>query len=40
MAFTVTFAPKDEALTNDQVDSFVKKILKNLKKTLEVEIRS
>ncbi len=40
MAFTVTFAPKDEALTNEQVDAFVKKILKNLKKNLEIEIRS
>ena len=40
MAFTVTFAPKAEALTGEQVDAFVKKILKNLKKNLEVEIRS
>ena len=39
MAFTVTFTPKDEALTPDKLDSFVKKILNNLKYKLNVELR-
>jgi phenylalanyl-tRNA synthetase beta chain len=40
MAFTVLFTPKDEAFATDSVDGFVKKILKNLKKKYEVELRS
>jgi phenylalanyl-tRNA synthetase beta chain len=40
MAFTVLFTPKDEAFAADSVDGFVKKILKNLKKKYEVELRS
>ncbi len=40
MAFTVVFTPKDEAFTAESVDGFVKKILKQLKKKYEVELRS
>jgi phenylalanyl-tRNA synthetase beta chain len=40
MAFTVVFTPKDEAFTADSVDAFVKKILKNLKKKYDVDLRS
>ncbi|MDO4459816.1 MAG: phenylalanine--tRNA ligase subunit beta [Clostridia bacterium] len=40
MAFTVVFAPKGEAFGADTVDGYVKKILKNLKKQYEIEIRS
>lgn len=40
MAFTVDFTPKDEAFEADAVDGFVKKILKNLKKQLDIELRS
>lgn len=39
MAFTLHFAAKDKALTPDEVDRFVKKILGNLKFKLGVEIR-
>lgn len=39
MAFTITFTPKDEALTPERLDSFIKKILNNLKFKLAVEIR-
>ncbi|MGN1372773.1 MAG: phenylalanine--tRNA ligase subunit beta [Candidatus Coproplasma sp.] len=39
MAFTVTFTPKDEALTPEKIDGFVKKILNNLKYKLNVELR-
>lgn len=39
MAFTVTFTPKDEALTPEKLDNFVKKILNNLKYKLNVELR-
>ncbi|MGN0807669.1 MAG: phenylalanine--tRNA ligase subunit beta [Candidatus Coproplasma sp.] len=39
MAFTVTFTPKDEALTPEKLDGFVKKILNNLKYKLNVELR-
>ena len=40
MAFSLVFTPKNEEFTADSVDGFVKKILKNLKNTLEIEIRS
>lgn len=40
MAFSVLFTPKDEEFTTEAVDGYVKKILKQLKKALEVELRS
>ncbi len=40
MAFTVDFTPKDEAFGADTVDGFVKKILKNLKKQLDIDLRT
>lgn len=43
MAFSVTFTPEENAtkpLSGEQVDSFVKKILSNLKFKLNAEIRS
>ncbi|MCD7728525.1 MAG: phenylalanine--tRNA ligase subunit beta [Clostridia bacterium] len=39
MAYSVTFTPKDEALTNERIDSFVKKILSNLQYKLNVKLR-
>ncbi len=39
MAFTVTFTPKDEAFTPEKIDSYVKKILGNLKHKLNVKLR-
>lgn len=40
MAFTVEFTPHEEAFEPDAVDRFVKKILKNLKNQLDIELRS
>lgn len=40
MAFTVLFTPKEEEFTANAVDAFVKKILKNLDKKLQVSLRS
>lgn len=40
MAFTVEFTPHEEAFEPDSVDRFVKKILKNLKNQLDIELRS
>lgn len=40
MAFTVVFTPKDEEFTNELVEGFVKKILKNLERTLNVTLRA
>jgi len=40
MAFTVLFTPKDEAFGPESVDGFVKKILKQLGKNLNAELRS
>lgn len=40
MAFTVEFTPREEAFEPDTVDRFVKKILKNLKNQLDIELRS
>jgi phenylalanyl-tRNA synthetase beta chain len=39
MAFTVTFTPRDEAITQENVDSYVKKILSSLKYKLNVTLR-
>lgn len=39
LAFTITFSPKDEAITHEEVDGYVAKILKNLKEKLDVNIR-
>mgnify|MGYP001623769600 FL=1 len=39
MAFTVTFTPKDEALSGEKVDGFIKKILSNLKFKLGITLR-
>ncbi|MGN0814775.1 MAG: phenylalanine--tRNA ligase subunit beta [Candidatus Coproplasma sp.] len=39
MAYTVTFTPKDEAITPENCDSYVKKILNNLKYKLNVTLR-
>lgn len=40
MAFTVDFVPGEEAFEADSVDRFVKKILKNLKNQLDIDLRS
>ena len=40
MAFTVRFVPGEEAFEADAVDKFVKKILKNLKFHLDIDLRS
>ncbi len=40
MAFTVSFVAGEEAFEQDSVDRFVKKILKNLKNQLDIELRS
>lgn len=40
MAFTVEFAPKEEAFEAESVDRFVNKILKNLKKEMDIELRA
>ena len=40
MAFTVLFTPKEETFQADTVDGYVKKILKQLKKAYEIELRS
>lgn len=39
MAYTVTFTPKDEAITPEACDGYVKKILNNLKYKLNVTLR-
>lgn len=39
MAFKVHFVPGEEAFEQDAVDRFVKKILKNLKNQLDIELR-
>ena len=39
MAFKIRFEPEDKALTPDDVERFVKKILGNLKFKLGAEIR-
>lgn len=40
MAFTIEFVPGEEAFEQDSVDRFVKKILKNLKNQLDIDLRS
>jgi len=40
MAFTVDFVPGEEPFEAESVDRFVKKILKNLKNQLDIELRS
>ena len=40
MAFTVRFVPAEEEFTGEAIDGYVKKILKNLKAKLDVELRS
>lgn len=40
MAFSVVFTPKEEAFAADSVDTFVKKILKQLNKKYGAELRS
>lgn len=40
MAFTIDFVPGEEAFEPDAVDRFVKKILKNLKNQLDIDLRS
>ena len=40
MAFTVDFVPGNEPFEADGVDNFVKKILKNLKNELDIDLRS
>ena len=39
MAFNVTFTPKDEPISNENVDNFVKKILKSLEYKLGITLR-
>ena len=40
MAFSVVFTPKDEEFTGEMVEGFVKKILKNLDRTLGISLRA
>lgn len=40
MAFSLKFVPGEEAFEAESVDRFVKKILKNLKNQLDIELRS
>ena len=40
MAFSVVFTPADEEFNNEMVEGFVKKILKNLERTLQVTLRA
>lgn len=39
MAFTVTFTPQEEELTGEKLDSFVGRILKKLRSTLDIDLR-
>ena len=39
MAFTVTFTPTNEAITPEKTDGYVKKILSNLKRNLNIDLR-
>ena len=40
MAFSVVFTPDEEEFTTEMVEGFVKKILKNLEKTLDIRLRA
>ncbi len=39
MAFSVVFTPAEEEFTSEMIEGFVKKILKNLEKTLQITLR-
>ncbi len=39
MAFTITFTPGEEEFTPQMIDSYVHKILKKLKQTLDIDLR-
>ena len=40
MAFTMTFQPGDEELTDEKVDGYVNKILRKLKSALDIDLRT
>ena len=40
MAYTITFAPKDEALDAEMVQKFVDKICRTLKNDLDIDLRA
>ena len=40
MAYTITFAPKDEALDAETVQKFVDKICRTLKNDLDIDLRA
>ena len=40
MAFSVVFTPKEEEFSTEMVEGFVRKILKNLEKTLNIKLRA
>ncbi len=40
MAFSVVFTPADEEFNNEMIEGFVKKILKNLERTLQITLRA
>ena len=40
MAFTITFTPKDEELTDEAISGYVDKMLRKLSFTMGIEIRS
>jgi phenylalanyl-tRNA synthetase beta chain len=40
MAFTLTFRPGDEELTDEKVDGYVNKILRKLKSALDIDLRT
>ena len=40
MAFTITFTPKDEELTDEAINGYVDKMLRKLSFTMGIEIRS
>jgi phenylalanyl-tRNA synthetase beta chain len=40
MAYTITFAPKEEAFDSEKVQKFVDKILSKLQTELNIELRA
>lgn len=40
MAYTIVFTPKDEEFGANTVDKFIEKILKTLKKRLDIDLRA
>jgi phenylalanyl-tRNA synthetase beta chain len=40
MAFNVVFTPDKEEFTGEMMDGYVKKILKNLERTLQITLRA